>query len=182
MSCMNDHDFLDPASRARSVAVARRGIIAPQEIKLRPGQILFRFGHSSASYDQTVGGLWWMTDATFHHVMRTAQTISPNMRPDRAVRDLYRQKLAVPGRFGPSDMVVRAVVAGPLRAWTGRGKAVGGGSGEQSTFVGAFEVAQLCIPGLMVETLPGSRRWVRVPNYAELLRNEAVRAASTYFT
>ena len=80
-------------------------------------------------------------------------------------------------------MVVRAVVAGPLRAWTGRGKQIyDTKSGGQEAFVGAFEIAQLCIPGLMVQSGPGSARWVRTANYDQMLKNESSTPASKFFS
>lgn len=183
MSCLNDHDFLDPAARSKSLAFARRGISMPDETKLRPGQILYRFAHSNKTYDEGVAGAWWMTDATFDYLRQRASEVGQHGREDRAVRSLYRQKLAVPAKFGRADMVVRAVVAGPLRAWTGRGKQVHDtDSGGQETFVGAFEVAQLCIPGLMVQASPGSTSWVRTPNYDQMLINQSYTPASKFFS
>ncbi|MBY3347988.1 hypothetical protein [Rhizobium laguerreae] len=170
MSCLNDRYFLDSETRQQSLALARKGIQFPQETKLIAGSIIYRIAHSNRTFDESVAGLWWMTEATFSYVRQIAANTSPEMRSDRAFRSTYRQKLAVPGRFGPSDMVVRGVVLHQIRAWTGRGKPVAGATSEQETFVGAFEIAQLCIPGLMIETAPGSRKWVRSPAFDTMLR------------
>lgn len=174
MSCLNDHHFLDPDARKTSREFAMRGIGIPDEIKLRPGQILFRLGHSTSSYDQGVAGAWWMTDATFDYITRTAFAAS-DRRPDKAVRDMMRTKLALLPSFGPSDVVIRATVAGALRAWTGRGKLV---SDAFRSVIGAFEVAQLCIPGLLVEKSP--KVWVKSPGYDDMLTNVRTRSITSY--
>lgn len=172
MSCLNDHYFLDPATRQQSLAFARRGIQFPEEIKLAAGSIIYRIAHSTGTFAESVAGSWWVSEATFSYIRQIAANASPEMRPDRAFRSAYRQKLAVPGRFGPSDMVVRGVVLNKVRAWTGRGKPITGKTGGQETFVGAFEIAQLCIPGLMIETAPGSGKWVRSPSFDKMLRTQ----------
>ena len=172
MACLNDMYFLDADERAKSLAFARRGISMPEEIKLRPGQILFRFAHSTRQFHEGVAGAWWITDSTFDYLKSRALDVGSHQRADRAVRSLYRQKVAVPARFGPSDMVVRAVAASPIRAWTGRGRDISDTeSGGQERYIGAFEVAQLCIPGLMVERSPGSSEWIRSPTYDTMLIN-----------
>jgi hypothetical protein len=183
VSCENDHYFLDPVERAASRRFAATGISMPEETKLRSGQILYRMGHSTRSYSQGAGSPWWISDATFDYLRAKAQEVWPEMAADRAFRRIFRQKLAVAPMFGPSDVVLRAVVKSRLRAWTGRGRLIldTKSAGDTISYLGGFEIAQLCIPGLMIETAPDSRKWVRSPAFDRMLEVGPPLPAASYF-
>ena len=91
--CANDHIFLDPKERGESRRFAARGIAMPDEDKLRPGDIIYRIGHSDKSYAEGVAGAWWMRSDTFEYLCAKSARDNPEMRADRAFRKLFRIKL-----------------------------------------------------------------------------------------
>lgn len=176
MSSLNDHYFMDPETRQQSLALARSGIQFPEETKLRAGSIVYRIAHSDRSFEDAVAGAWWMTEEAFSHVKSIASKAYPETRQDRAFRSVYRQKLAVPSDFGSADLIVRGVVLSSLRAWTGRGKPIPSKHDSQEVYIGAFEIAHLCIPGLKIENPPGSKKWVKSPAFGSMLQTSPPKA------
>jgi hypothetical protein len=183
MASVNDHYFFDKEERAASRRFAARGISIPEEDKLRPGETIYRIGHSDKSYEDGVAGAWWVRAETFEYLCSKSQTDDPDVRPDRAFRKLFRMKLAVAASFGRSDTIIQAQVLQSLRVWTGKGRLVRDTTSASTpiSWIGGFEIAQLCIPGLMVEEPPSSKTFVKSPGYDSWLAPNAPIAAYSWF-
>lgn len=153
MSCANDHFFLDPAERTKYERFAKQGISFPEEDKLERDTVIYRIGHSNKSYNTNISSPWWMRDSTFDYLRIKAERDNPEMRGDRAFRKLFRNKLAVSYNFGVSDTIVKAVLKQRLRVFTGRGKYIEDTETAATPmgWIGAFEIAQVFIPGLRLD-------------------------------
>lgn len=152
MRAANQNLFDDPREYDRHKAAAsgfsggraRGGIAFITEDKVRPGEILYRIGHSNMPMTVNMSSPWWMREDTFEHIMGCA---------DRAGSDpqqLFRMKCAVACDFGVADVILMAQVKQTLRAFTGRGYPVWDESDEKKgqLWLGGMEIAQLFIPGL----------------------------------
>ena len=175
MAAINDHLFFDPASRARTRKIAKMGMDMPEEDKLRPGEVIFRIAHSDRAYDDGVAGLWWIRKDTFDYLCIKSGQVDPDMRPDRAFRRLFRLKLAVAPKFGRSDLIIKARVLDTIRVWTGRGRLIRDDETASTplSWIGGFEIAQLCIPVLCMESAPNSKRWIRSEDHERMLACDA---------
>jgi hypothetical protein len=153
MSCANDHFFLDPGEHAMTKQRAKAGIQLPEQIKIERNSILYRIGHSNKDYGTNLSSPWWISDASFDYLRRQADRDADEMRIDRVFRKLFRNKLAVPHRFGLADILVKVAVRQRLRAFTGRGGYISDDQDQDEAvgWIGAFEISQYFIPGLRME-------------------------------
>ncbi len=92
------------------------GILNPQPTRLPSGQYYYRFASSTASRASQLGGGWWLDFENFSLVRRFAQSNG------YVIRDAARLMLALPYAWTRVDLLVRALLREPLRAYTGLGK------------------------------------------------------------
>jgi hypothetical protein len=137
-------------SSASGESAFRGGMVAPQELKLKPGQVLYRLGHSNLWDRVNQSSPWWMFDQTFLELSITSETAGT------ALVQLARIKLALTPDFGACNRVFAAVVRRPLRALVGKGFPVWedpdpdirAKQGRPLAWPGSAEIPQLFIPGL----------------------------------
>lgn len=141
----------NPATRS-----ARGGISFPQEVKIRPGEVLIRIGHSVNAKGapipdwENLTSPWWMTSGTFLEIAARSQDSGTD------IHHLARMKLALTPDFGVADTLFWVVVRQTLRAWNGRGfpvmedpdPKVRQASNRPLAWHGGYEIAQNFIPGL----------------------------------
>ncbi len=141
----------NPSARA-----ARGGISFPQEVKIRPGQVLIRIGHSVDDKGDPVPDWvnltspWWMTSSTFHEIAGRSEDSGTD------IGQMVRMKLALTPDFGVADTLFWVIARDTLRAWNGRGfpvmedpdPAVREKQGVPMAWYGGYEISQNFIPGL----------------------------------
>lgn len=97
-------------------AVGTGGIVNPQPTRLPSGQYYYRLASSSSPRAAQLGGPWWLDYENFAAVRRFAQ------ENGYGLRDAARLMLALPLAWTRVDLLVRALLRQPLRAYTGLGK------------------------------------------------------------
>ena len=141
----------NPSARA-----ARGGISFPQQVKIRPGEILIRIGHSVDDAGNPIPDWvnltspWWMTSSTFLEIGGRSDDSGTG------IEQMVRMKLALTPDFGVADTLFWVRVKQPLRAWNGRGfpvmedpdPAVREKQGVPLAWHGGYETSQNFIPGL----------------------------------
>jgi hypothetical protein len=161
MGVANSQEFAQPHWRviaqgfdtetwfADGQGVGTGGILMPQPTRLPSGQYYFRFASSASPRPAQLGGGWWLDYEAFHTIEQFAS--------DNAYRlkDAARLMLALPYAWTKVDVLVKALLLSPLRAYTGEGKpAQGGGGADRGTQwipTQHQKVRQLYIPGLFVQ-------------------------------
>lgn len=148
----NQHFFEDPAEYNRQIEFAggysksgvRGGIWPVTQDKLRPGEVIYRVGHSSMPMTKNMSSPWWMRDESFYAICGASQ------RSGTALENIYRMKCAVAHDFGVSDIVLEAQVKQLLRVFAGHGRPVEDKDPKRQgrVWFGAIEIAQMFIPGL----------------------------------
>jgi len=148
----NQSFFDDPAEYNRQIDFAggysesgvRGGIWPVTQDKLRPGEVIYRVGHSNMAMTKNMSSPWWMRDESFYAICNASE------RSGTDIGDIYRMKCAVSYDFGVSDIVLEARVTRLLRVFAGHGRPVEDKSPEQKgrVWFGALEIAQMYIPGL----------------------------------
>ena len=161
----NESCFLDPHWRLRAQgfnieswlndgqAVGTGGIRNPMPTRLPTGNYYYRFASSSSSRDGQVGGGWWLDFENFRKIERFAQ------ENDYSIREAARLMLALPYAWTRVDVMVKALLAVPLKAYAGEGKpaqgaAEGDDRGTAWIPMQHIKVCQLYIPGLFIESPP----------------------------
>lgn len=155
----NAQHFAQPASRiiasGYSVeswlhdgqAVGTGGIANPQPTRLLTGHYHYRFASSSARRTSQLGGGWWLDFENLNLVQRFAADNGYSLR------EAARLMLALPYAWTEVDLLVRALLIKPLRAWTGAGKPAQGANagpdrGTRWIPTQHVVVRQLYVPGL----------------------------------
>ena len=130
-------------------AVGTGGIVNPQPTRLPAGQYYYRFASSRSPREAQLGGGWWLD---FENLARIRRFAADN---GYRLRDAARLMLALPYAWTQVDLLLRARLTQPLRAYTGFGKpaqAPNGGADRGTRWIPTQHVAvrQLYIPGLFV--------------------------------
>lgn len=158
----NTDAFADPRSRVIAggwdverwfndgQGVGTGGIVNPQPTRLPTGQYYYRFASSASSADAQLGGGWWLDFENFALIRRFAAD------HDHTLREAARLMLALPHAWTRVDLLLRALLREPLRAYTGLGKTAQGakeGADRGTRWVPTQHVAvrQLYVPGLFVK-------------------------------
>ncbi len=125
------------------------GMIDPKPHVLKRGDTIFRFGSARGAREVAKGG-WWIDKREFQQLVNFA--ISHDIYLGLAMRVLC----LVPPEWSKADVLVRARVEQPLRAWRGLGNSVvtpmKGGKGTvrlpHQNEISARRLHQLYVPGL----------------------------------
>jgi hypothetical protein len=122
----------------------RGGIWPLTQDKLRPGEVIFRVGHSTLPMTKNMSSPWWMRDESFYAICDASG------RSGTSLPSLYRMKCAVAYDFGVADILLEARVTALLRVFAGHGRPVVDDSDGRrgQVWFGALEIAQMFIPGL----------------------------------
>jgi hypothetical protein len=151
----NDRYFTNPVqyqrflkdAQGKLAGAARGGIQGTVEPdKLKPGETIYRIGHSNRPDDVNISSPWWMRSQTFYEIASRAE------RHEIDFQDLFRHKAAVAVTFGVADLVLKATVQQQVRVLSGRGRPVIDVDEKTKEITGAWqgglEITQLYIPGL----------------------------------
>lgn len=127
--------------------VGTGGIANPMATRLPAGHYYYRFASSHSPKPAQLGGGWWLDFENFQTLKRFADT------NQYSLREAARLTLALPYAWTRVDLLVRALLAEPLRAYTGPGKPAQGasqGADQGTRWVPTQHVAvrQLYVPGL----------------------------------
>jgi len=131
-------------------AVGTGGILMPEPTRLQAGQYYYRFASSSSARAAQLGGGWWIDYETFRTIERFAAENAYRLK------DAARLLLALPYDWTKVDVLVRALLKTPLRAYTGEGKSAEGKSGGPDRGTRwippqHLQIRQIYIPGLFVK-------------------------------
>jgi hypothetical protein len=127
------------------------GMIVKDRIFLRPSNYYYRFAHSSVNgkkqtRDQIVGGAWWMDADAFNTIKQRASAVGSHLS------STARRDLAIARRWGGKvDIIVRALVVGPLAAYVGLGTYQvfeEGTDDDMPIWIPSREAIQIYVPGL----------------------------------
>lgn len=160
-SPLNAHCFTEPHWRviasgfqtetwfADGQAVGTGGIVNPQATHLPTGQYYYRFASSTSPRAAQMGGGWWLDFENFRAIRSFAE------QHRYSLRDAARLMLALPYAWTRVDLLIRALLIQPLKAYTGAGKpaqgpAAGPDRGTQWIPTQHIVVRQLYVPGLYV--------------------------------
>jgi hypothetical protein len=130
-------------------AVGTGGIRNPQPMHLHPQQYLYRFASSTSPAAAQLGGGWWLEYEHFRTIRAFAD------ENGYSLRDAARLFLALPYSWTRVDLLIRALLVKPLKAYAGEGKVAHGstaGLDQNTKFIPTqhIKVKQLFIPGLFV--------------------------------
>jgi hypothetical protein len=159
---LNEHCFVEPhwrviASGLETEAwfndgqgVGTGGILNPHPIHLPTGQFYYRFASSSSSREAQRGGGWWLDYENFRMIRSFAD------KQRCSLRDAARLMLALPHAWTRVDILIRALLKEPLKAYAGEGKPARGartGLDKGSLWIPTqhVKVRQLYIPGLYIK-------------------------------
>lgn len=131
-------------------AAGTGGIIMPQPTRLPSGQYYYRFANSTSPTFVQLGGGWWIDFENFRTVERFASANGYRLK------DAARLMLALPYEWTKVDLLIKALLRSPLRAYTGegkpaQGKTAGPDRGTKWIPTQHIKVRQLYIPGLFVK-------------------------------
>jgi hypothetical protein len=131
-------------------AVGTGGIRSPQPCHLRTGNYYYRFASSGSSREAQLGGGWWLDFEGYRTILSFAQDNG------YTVRDAARLMLALPYAWTRVDLLIRALLRQPLKAYAGEGKPAQGsnsGADKGTAWIPTqhIKVRQLYIPGLFVK-------------------------------
>lgn len=134
-------------------AMGTGGILNPQPIHLRTGNYYYRFASSTSPREAQLGGGWWLDFENYKKIEAFA------MQNRYSIRDAARLMLALPYAWTRVDVKIKALLAVPMKAYTGQGKpaqGAKGGADKSTSWIPTqhVKVHQLYIPGLFVR---GSR-------------------------
>lgn len=190
MSYFNEYHFKDPTGRAASRALAAKGIVSPQPTHLITGTILFRLCHIEA--ERPVEGPprhgreppnhigvcspWWLPETSYSELLRRARSFTeddePEGSPPRSRQEVFRaymrEALAHIDDFGPGNLLVRASLHEPVRAWTGMGGLVTSEDGSRHA-IGLYGISQYYIPGFKAPAAPGSSLLIETPDFRRVM-------------
>lgn len=97
-------------------AVGTGGIVSPRPTRLPTGQFYYRFACSRSPRVAQLGGGWWLDFEAFALIRRFAA------EHGYSLHEAARLMLALPYAWTRVDLLVRALLREPLRAYTGLGK------------------------------------------------------------
>jgi hypothetical protein len=129
-------------------AVGTGGILNPQPTHLRTGQYYYRFASSSSSREAQSGGGWWIDFENFRTIRSFAE------KHGYSIREAARLMLALPYAWTRVDLLIRALLKEPLKAYIGEGKPALGekksGADKGTMWIPTqhIKIRQLYIPGL----------------------------------
>jgi hypothetical protein len=131
-------------------AVGSGGILNPQAVHLATGQYYYRFASSASSREAQMGGGWWVDFENF----RTIRSFSE--KNGYTIRDAARLMLALPYAWTRVDLLIRALLKQPLKAYSGEGKPARGvttGPDKGTLWIPTqhLKIRQLYIPGLYIK-------------------------------
>lgn len=161
-ACLNATDFDQPHWRviaqgldtekwfSGGEGIGTGGILMPAATRLPSGQYYYRFASSASSKAAQLGGGWWLDFEGYNTVRQFAE------RNGYRLREAARLMLALPYDWTKVDLLVKALLRSPLRAYTGEGKPAQGaarGADRGTTWVPTqhVKVRQIYIPGLFVK-------------------------------
>jgi len=126
------------------------GIVMPEPTRLPADNYYYRFASSMSERSAQLGGGWWVDFDAFNTIQRFAQNNGYRLK------DAARLMLALPYSWTKVDLLIRALLKFPLRAYTGLGKPAQGPSGgaDKGTMwipTQHIKVRQLYVPGLFVK-------------------------------
>jgi hypothetical protein len=132
-----------------SRAVGTGGILSPQPTRLQAGSYYYRFASTASPKAAQLGGGWWIDYEAFRAIEHFATNNGYRLK------DAARLMLALPYDWTKADMLVRARLQLPLRAYTGVGKPAdtkpgGADTGTKWIPTQHIKLRQLYIPGLFV--------------------------------
>lgn len=130
-------------------ALGTGGIQMPQATRLATGHYYYRFASSASPQPAQLGGGWWLDFENFSIIRRFAA------EHGYSLRDAARLMLALPYAWTRVDLLVRALLRAPMRAYTGLGKpaqssATGPDRGTRWVPTQHVTVRQLYLPGLFI--------------------------------
>jgi hypothetical protein len=142
--------FQTEAWFADGQAVGTGGIINPQPTHLPVGQYYYRFASSTSPHFAQMGGGWWLDFEHFRTIRAFAE------QHGYSLKDAARLMLALPYAWTRVDLLIRALLIQPLKAYTGEGKPAQGpkaGPDRGTSWIPTqhIKVRQLYIPGLYVK-------------------------------
>ena len=125
------------------------GILMPLPTRLASGQYYWRFASSASTRPAQLGGGWWIDFDALNAIQSFAKTNGYRLK------DAARLMLALPYDWTKVDLLIKALLKSPLRAYTGIGKPAQGGSdgadrGTKWIPAQHIKVRQLYVPGLFV--------------------------------
>ena len=131
------------------LATGTGGIVMPSATRLPSGQYYYRFASSASQRSAQIGGGWWIDFEAFKTIEKFAGENAYRLK------DAARLMLALPYDWTKVDVLIRALLRFPLRAYTGfgkpaQGKASGPDKGTAWIPTQHVRVRQLYIPGLFV--------------------------------
>ncbi|TKD46940.1 hypothetical protein [Azotobacter chroococcum] len=135
-----------------SQAVGTGGIRNPQPISLPTGNYYYRFASSNSSRETQLGGGWWLDFENYRKIQTFAQ------QHGYSIRDAARLMLALPYAWTRVDLIIKALLAVPMKAYAGEGKpAQGANDGPDRGTIWIptqhIKICQLYIPGLFVKCI-----------------------------
>lgn len=130
--------------------VGTGGILMPKPTSLRAGQYYYRFASSSTDRSAQYGGGWWLEFEEFKKISQFAD------QHGYRLRESARMMLALPYAWTKVDILIKAMLLHPLRAYTGEGKramAVGADADKNTAWTPLqhVNIRQLYVPGLYVK-------------------------------
>lgn len=130
-------------------AAGTGGILMPQPTRMPSGNYYYRFASSTSAHSAQLGGGWWIDFEAF----KTIETFAKNN--GYRLKEAARLMLALPYNWTKVDLLIKALLRSPLRAYTGIGKPAQGGAGgadRGTTWIPThhIKVRQLYVPGLFV--------------------------------
>jgi hypothetical protein len=131
-------------------AVGTGGIINPQPTHLHVGEYYYRFASSTSPHFAQMGGGWWLDFEHFRTIRAFAE------QHGYSLKEAARLMLALPYAWTRVDLLLRALLIQPLKAYTGEGKPAQGpkaGPDRGTSWIPTqhIKVRQLYIPGLYVK-------------------------------
>jgi hypothetical protein len=133
------------------LAAGTGGILMPQPTRLPSGKYYYRFASSVSARAAQLGSGWWIDFDSLNTIQSFAQTNGYRLK------DAARLMLALPYDWTKVDLLIKAFLKTPLRAYTGVGKPAQGGSGGSADRgtkwipTQHIKVRQLYVPGLFVQ-------------------------------
>jgi hypothetical protein len=126
------------------------GILMPEPTRMPSGHYYYRFASSASAVPAQLGGGWWIDFEAFKTIDTFAKTNGYRLK------DAARLMLALPYDWTKVDVLIKALLKSPLRAYTGVGKPAQGGSGgadKGTRWIPTqhIKVRQLYVPGLFVK-------------------------------
>jgi hypothetical protein len=143
---------------AKFLVRPKSGMIVKDERQLACSHYYYRFAHSMVggkrqTREQIMGGAWWLDADTYNTIRHRSEDSGTHLST------MARHSCAVARRWeGRLDIVVRGLLTAPLTVYIGIGTVQDfympfqdEPEGDLSTWMPAFDVAQIYIPGLLMK-------------------------------